>query len=380
MPIGDIDAPRALVETPAGMDEISAPPEDTQPPASAPAGRLARAEAWARGDGPVQKVMPAAFFFGGFLWDVVTIGRSIRPLDLLTLALYYTICASILVLRGREARFRGSRHLNFLLQFFLGNIFSALVVFYFISASGFWELAIVSGLVILLVANEFLERHYDKLTLSWALLTISGVMLLNFMLPHLFRSLSPIWFYVSTASAVGLAALLNRVSLGQHKLWPTVVAALLLMSLHMMNLIPPVPLADKVLVVAHDVRREGSDYVVTIEPRSRFAFWRAQVVHREPGARVYCASSIFVPLGIETTVSHRWLRLEGGAWVSKDVVSFPIRGGRQNGYRGYSFKSSVPQGDWKVEVESERGAVIGSLRFRVEERAAGPERTKTIRF
>jgi hypothetical protein len=362
------------------MDEISEARENGEPAGPEPAGLLERAEAWARADGPVQKVMPAAFFVGGFLWDVFTIGRSIYPSDLVILTVYYLVCATILVLRGREARFRGSRHLNFLLQFFLGNIFSALVVFYFISAAGFWELAIVSGLVFLLVANEFLERHYDKLTLSWALLTVSGVMLMNFILPHIFRSLSPVWFYVSTASAVGLAALLNRVSLGSHKLWPTVAAALMLMSLHMMNFIPPVPMANKALVVAHDVRREANEYVVTIEPRSRFAFWRTPVIHKAAGARVYCASSIFVPLGIETTVRHRWLCLENGSWVSKSVVSFPIRGGRQNGYRGYSFKSSVPPGEWKVLVESERGAVIGSVRFRVEERAGGPETTKAIRL
>lgn len=364
------------METPAGMDDSpERPPEVAPEPASA-GGALARAEAWARRDRPLQKLLPAIAFFGGFLWDVFSIGRSIKPSDLMILAGYYTICASILVLRGRAARFRGSRHLNFALQFFLGNIFSALVVFYFISASGFWELVIVSGLAAMLVANEFLEKHYDRLTLSWALLTISGVMLLNFIFPHVFRSISPVWFYVSTACAVGLAALLDRISLGQHKLWPTVVVGLILISLHLMNLIPPVPLAGKALVVGHDVRREGGDYVVTIEPRARLAFWKSVVVHRAPAARVYCASSIFVPPGIETTVRHRWLRLEGGEWVSKSVVPFPIRGGRKNGYRAYSFKSSVPSGEWKVVVESERGAVIGSITFRVEETPGGPERTR----
>lgn len=371
------------METPAGMDETSSPPPDEAPIAQgapAPDNLFHRFETWARDDGPVQKVLPAAFFVGGFLWDVFTIGRSIKPFDLVTLALYYTVCAAILVLRGREARFRGSRHLNFLLQFFLGNVFSALVVFYFISASGFWEMAIVSGLAVLLVANEFLERHYDKLTLSWALLTISGVMLLNFILPNVFRSLSPIWFYASTAAAVGLASLLERLSLRHHKLWPTIAAALLLMLLHILNLIPPVPLAAKALVVAHSVRHEANDYLVTIEPRPRLAFWRETVIHKARGARVYCASSIFLPPGIETTVRHRWMARENGAWVSKGVVSFPIRGGRLAGYRGYSFKSSVPPGEWKVVVESAEGAVIGSLSFRVEERSEGPATTSTIRL
>jgi hypothetical protein len=62
------------------------------------------------------------------------------------------------------------------------------------------------------------------------------------------------------------------------------------------------------------------------------------------------------------------------------VVSFPIRGGRKNGYRGYSFKANIPPGEWKVVVESDRGAVIGSIRFRVEETPAGPVRTRKVRL
>ncbi|MCM2315433.1 MAG: DUF2914 domain-containing protein [Thermoanaerobaculia bacterium] len=343
-------------------------------------GILARAEAWARQPGPLQRLLPAIAFVGGFCWDVFTIGRAIKPVDLWILSGYYTICATILVLRGRDAHFRGSRYLNLALQFFLGNIFSALVVFYFISAGSFWGFVIVSALAAMLVSNEFLERHYEKLTLSWTLLTVSGVMLLNFILPHLFRSISPLWFHASTAAAVALAALLNRISLRKHKLWPTIAVALVLMSMHMMNLIPPVPLVGKRLVVGHDVRRTASEYLVTVEPRARLMFWRPTVVHKAPGARVWCASSIFVPRGIETTVSHHWLRLEAGQWVTKSVVPFPIRGGRLDGYRAYSFKANIPAGEWKVIVETTQGQTIASTRFRVEESAGGPRRTRTIRL
>lgn len=372
--------PAAVVDTPAGMEANTPQPPEAPPPVAGAGGMLARAEAWARHPGPLQRLLPAIAFVGGFCWDVFTIGRTIRPADLWILSGYYTICATILVLRGREARFRGSRYLNFALQFFLGNIFSALVVFYFISAGGFWGFVVVSALVAMLVANEFLERHYDQLTLSWSLLTVSGVMLLNFILPHLFRSISPLWFHASTAAAVALAALLNKLSLREHKLWPTVAVGLILMSLHLMNLIPPVPLASKRLLIGHDVRKSGSEYLVTVEPRVRLLFWRPSVVHRAPGARVWCASSIFAPRGIETTVQHNWMRLEQGSWVSKSVVPFPIRGGRRSGYRAYSFKANVPEGEWKVVVETTQGQTISAVRFRVEESPRGAARTRTIRL
>jgi hypothetical protein len=362
------------------MDVESPNAVEPSVPESSAVGRLGRAEAWAREPGVLQRLLPALAFLGGFAWDVLTIGRSIKPGDLWILSGYYIVCATILVLRGREARFRGSRYLNYALQFFLGNIFSALVVFYFVSAGGFWGFVIVTALAALLVSNEFLERHYDRLTLSWALFTVCGVMLLNFILPHLFRSISPFWFYLSTAAAVALAALLSRISLRKHKLWPAVAVALVLVSMHMMNLIPPVPLAGKRLVVGHDVRKADGEFVVTYEPRARMAFWRTPVVHKPPGGRVFCASSIFVPRGIETTVRHRWMLLEKGVWVTQSVVSFPIRGGRRNGYRGYSFKSNIAAGEWKVIVETAMGQTIGATRFRVEETPDGPRRTKTVRL
>lgn len=361
--------------------EGNTPPQPDAPDANPVAdGIFARAEAWARQPGPLQRLLPAIAFLGGFCWDVLTIGKAIKPADLWILSGYYTICAAILVLRGREAQFRGSRYLNLALQFFLGNIFSALVVFYFISAGGFFGFVVVAVLAAVLVSNEFLERHYEKLTLSWTLLTVSGVMLLNFILPHLFRSISPLWFHASTAAAVALAALLNWLSLRKHKLWPTIAVGLILMSMHLMNLIPPVPLVGKRLVVGHDVRKAGSEYLVTVEPRARLMFWQPFVVHKAPDARVWCASSIFIPRGIETTVRHHWLRLEGGEWVTKSVVPFPIRGGRRDGYRAYSFKANIPAGEWKVIVETTQGQTIASTRFKVEETPRGPRRTRTIRL
>src|SRR6185295_18337828 len=78
---------------------------------------------------------PAVFFFGGFVWDAITLGQSIKSSDLFILLAYLTGAAVILVLIGRGATFRYSQYLNAVLQFFFGNIFSALFIFYFLSSS-----------------------------------------------------------------------------------------------------------------------------------------------------------------------------------------------------------------------------------------------------
>ena len=145
----------------------------------------------------LRKVLPAAAFLGGFFWDAVTLGRAIGTIDLVILVGYYLAAVVILVLIGRSVRFRLSRYLNYALQFLFGGIFSALVIFYFLSSSALPGFIFVSALLVLLVANEFLEKRYSQLTLSWTLFTACGIMLFNFVLPHAFRSINPAFFYFS---------------------------------------------------------------------------------------------------------------------------------------------------------------------------------------
>ncbi|MCF1193471.1 DUF2914 domain-containing protein, partial [Mangrovimonas sp. AS39] len=52
-----------------------------------------------------------------------------------------------------------------------------------------------------------------------------------------------------------------------------------------------------------------------------------------------------------------------GKWVSGSKISFPIKGGRNEGYRGFSKKENVFSGKWRVDIETERGQVVGRVRF-----------------
>ena len=72
---------------------------------------------------------PALAFLGGFVWDAVTLGRSIKSIDLVILLGYLIGAAVILVLIGRDVVFRGSQYLEMALQFLFGGIFSALFIF-----------------------------------------------------------------------------------------------------------------------------------------------------------------------------------------------------------------------------------------------------------
>ena len=320
----------------------------------------------------VRPWVPAVFFAGGFVWDALTLGRTIKSIDLWILLGYLAGAAMILVALGRGVTFKGSKYLNAVLQFFYGGIFSALFIFYFLSSSGIAEYLVVIGLAALLIGNEFLESRYSELTLSWTFFTMSAAMFFNFALAHLFRSISTFWFYVGTLIAVLMVLALRRVSRTESaSLVPSIVIAALMLVLHVFNVIPPVPLVKKEMLIAHSVQRREGGYVAMVEPPG-WRFWRrSSVTLHWSGGRVYCFTSVFVPSGIRTTIRHRWLYDDGEEWRDAGVVPFTISGGREGGYRGYTYKSRVTPGRWRVITESESGAAIGIIDFRVERGAAG---------
>jgi len=328
----------------------------------------------------IRRYAPAVFFIGGFLWDALTLGVTIKPTDLFILLGYLIGAAAILVAIGREVTFRGSQYLNAVLQFFFGGIFSALFIFYFLSSSDLPGYFFVLVLAAILIGNEFLQSRYSELTLSWAFFTLSATMFFNFALAHLFRSISTFWFYLGTLLALLLVLALRKTSRRESgSVKPSIGLAGVMLLLHLFNVIPPVPLVKKEMFIAHALHRLSGGYEATIES-PRWRFWRTSsaTFHRRPGERVYCFTSVFVPNGIRTTIRHRWEFDTEDGWRTADVRSFSIEGGRQAGYRGYTYKQNVTPGRWRVTAESESGAAIGIVQVEVVE--GEPVKAKNIRL
>jgi hypothetical protein len=330
----------------------------------------------------VRKWVPAVFFIGGFTWDALTLGQKIKSVDLFILLGYLLGAAAILVALGRGVQFRGSQYLNAVLQFFFGGMFSALFIFYFLSSSDLPGYLIVLGLAALLIGNELLHSRYSELTLAWALFTMSAAMFFNFALAHAFRSISTFWFYLGTLVAVLLVLALRQVSRHESAtIGPSLGIAALLLAVHALNVIPPVPLVKKEMLVAHDMRRRGGTYEALLESPG-WRIWRSSstVFHRSGSERVYCFTSVFVPNGIRTTIRHRWLVYDeqAGEWRTTSVIPFTITGGRSGGYRGLTYKQNVSPGEWRVIAESESGARIGIVDFDVV--SGTPPRLRRVRF
>jgi hypothetical protein len=140
-------------------------------------------------------------------------------------------------------------------------------------------------------------------------------------------------------------------------------------ALYFTNTIPPVPLSLKEIGVYHQVTRAEQGYLVSYEEPSRFEFWRstARTFHRAPQESVYCFSAVFAPTRLRTNIYHSWQRkTEGGAWVRDSYIGFSLAGGRDEGYRGYTMKSNIADGEWRCVVETEGGKVVGETYFSVQ--------------
>lgn len=355
------------------------------------------------------QVMPALAFFGGFLWDAITLGQSVGGFDLGILFVYLVGAAFFMWVLARNKALQSQsespvtstepqamasrlspkiaqarqwwfeKGCNFALQFCFGGLFSALFIFYFKSSSQLTAYLVTLGLGGLLIANEFLDRRYDRFILTLSFFALCCMLFFNFALPHALGSLHAAWFYVSLALGLGCAYLLHRVCQGRPRdLWPVVLLSGLLITANALDFIPPVPLVKKELAVGTDLQRVEGLYQITLEKAPWYAFWREQnaTVHLVPGTRLYCLSSVFAPEGMQTQLFHRWSRRdEKQGWVTASRIGFSVNGGRKQGYRGYTYKQNLQDGKWRVAVETADGRTIAYHTFTLQMTAA-PEKDR----
>ncbi len=263
------------------------------------------------------------------------------------------------------------------LQFTFGALLSSSLVFYWYSGALGVSWPVILLLAILMVSNEAFRHYYSKPIVQIAVYFFTAFSLLTLILPVVFNSLS-VWLFVyaGVLSLVfisfyiaGLARLVLHLREKTYRLFIPVLCILAGMNaLYFFNMIPPIPLSLREAGVYHNIKRSGSDYVMQEEDQRWFeSLLPGQTVHLAAGEKVYIYASIFAPADLNTQVVHHWQYYDAsmGKWVSKDKLSYSITGGRKLGYRGYTLKSSVLPGKWRVDVETPRGLVLGRINFTV---------------
>ena len=331
--------------------------------------------------------MPLLFFFGGVLWDVLTLDRIDALLDNLILLVYLIVLGGLLLVITlveykcvTAPRLLAYRHwYRHAMQFFLGALFSAYVIFYFQSATLAPSSVFLILLVLLLVANEFIHRRLFNLYLLFGLYFLASFSFFLFFIPVVTKSISYAMFLLAGLLSLGLVGTmlvyLKRRGIfasGRQFVYAMSLVVVLFGMLNVFYLkhwIPPVPLAMRFGGVFHHVSSTEGRFQLRFEQPAWYQFWvdSDTPFHYAEGETVYCFAAVFAPTRLRTKIYHHWRVYDEDqrAWVSTDRIGYAVEGGRNRGYRGSTFKRHVRPGAWRVDVETEAGRIIGRIRFDV---------------
>ena len=356
--------------------------------------------------------LPVFFFFAGVTYDTVTLTRIDRLQDNLILLLYLALLGCLIVLVGRVGNgsipatepaelphgavsflLRAKPYYPMAIQFLLGGLFSAYTIFYSRSASLTTTAVFFGLLVACLVANEFLKDRLTNLRLLVSLYAVVCFAFFTFFLPVLIGRMTTLVF-LTGAVLSGLVMLrvveliyrgnaaFSRKDLAMTTAPPLVVIGVLV-GFYFLNWIPPVPLSMKFGGIYHEVKKAGDRFELSFA-REWYQVWKRSDTTFPAGEPIYCFTAVFAPVDLNTTVYHHWYyrpnAKTGRPFLSADRIPIKISGGREGGYRASTFKQRLDPGDWRVDVETEDGRVLGRVSVLVQERAEGQPTLKTISY
>jgi hypothetical protein len=335
-------------------------------------------------------IMPTLFFLGGFVWDALTIGKNVAASDLWIFAGYLLLATGLIygISRPSFILLNLNKYPKLIseslqadlpymaMQFLFGSLLSALFILYFKSASHITALVMSLAIGGLLIANEFLEKAYKRLTLSWTLLGLCAILFFNFAFPYVLGSIHPIWFYLSTVLGTLLVVAIYRKTESYHEasIIPVIIISVWLMLAYALDIIPPVPLVKQDFVMGYDIQKVGEDYQLTQQAAPKWEVWKktTDTMQWHQGQKIVCFSSVFAPKGLETKLFHNWQFKSKKGWVTFSRIPFTLKGGRADGYRGYTYKYNLYAGEWRVRLETENDKTIAVKYFDLKSKNESP--------
>ncbi len=339
-----------------------------------------------------ERMLSAVAMLAGFVVDQIFFGRVDVWQTQTVFAAYVTICfISIPLLHWIEtraergiARPRWRPLVPFATQFALGGFWSGFLFFYGRSAvlGASWPFLLV--LAAILLANEILKKYHTRLVFTSVLFFFALYSYAIFELPIVMGSMGTLVFLESGAAALAVFAVFTMLlrMVGRQRflqdVWRIRAGAITVLALinifYFTNILPPLPLAAKAAEVYYGVTKNGDIYTAEAGTISWYgAPWRTlfgytPTISVIQGGSLYAYSAVFAPVALSTNIIHQWQYYDATKknWVTLATISFPISGGRDGGYRGYSAKTNLLAGDWRVNVETADGRLIARIPFSVQ--------------
>ncbi|MEX2515085.1 MAG: DUF2914 domain-containing protein [Candidatus Paceibacterota bacterium] len=364
-----------------------------------------------------RRLLPLALL-SGFIFDLLTVTRIDRLYENILLIVYMLIAAAAIAVMQlydsgrltapvgnvrREQLLMWLRLTSpFIIQFALGGLFSVFLVLYSQAGSFMVSWIFILLLVGLAIGNELFRDTYQKLSVQVGILFFCVFLFSVFFLPIIFLEMGSIMFILSGLLSLLLIFLYiywlswlapDLLEGCRAAVFSTVFGIFALMNIfYFTAVLPPLPLSIQETQLAYSVERINDyQYQLQIPDDTQvndfLTEWVPFVpdqIHLRSGEPVYFFSSVFAPTDLTLSIAHHWeyFDRESRSWIDAGRISFPLRGGRDEGYRGYTLKHNVFPGRWRVTVESSDGRIISRRNFHiidVSQSGGYPERTTVIR-
>jgi hypothetical protein len=335
------------------------------------------------------------FLVVGFIIHTITFDRVDRVFEHVVLGTHFFIVAittALLFARGGQLdrRWKITEResiLTAIMVFSFGSLFSGFLIFYAKSGSLISSWPFVLVMFVLMIAPEFGKNYFKKMLLQISIFYVAIFSYLIFLVPVIVRKIGPEMYLISGGLSLLVIAIylrilrrINRKNFieNRNKIIFRIISIFAVFNLlYFTNIIPPIPLSLKASGVYHNFSKTSEyGYRGFYEPASELAFWKTESVtfHRVGSEPVYVFSAIYAPINLNTDIYHRWEYFdpEKTRWVEETNIKIPITGGRIEGYRGFSEKTNLKVGSWRVRITTERNQTIGQILFKIKESSKTP--------
>ncbi|MGE3973615.1 MAG: DUF2914 domain-containing protein [Bdellovibrionales bacterium] len=329
--------------------------------------------------------VPALFFIGGFIFDVITLDRIDSLFSLIQQTVYLIIIGILLVAESYELfnrlqmppwvqKLLGYREMA--VHFLFGSLLSTYTLFFLKSSSLFTSFVFVGLIAALLILNELPRFQKYGLMMRFALYALCLTCFFSYLMPILLRHIGLLPFTLSLLASISIISLfvwhLRRRKFDENFIrkevaMPSVAVLAIFLFLYIFQMIPPVPLSLTDVGVYYSAEKSDGKFKMGYY-RDWWRFWQkgAQTFSARPEDKIYFFVSLFSPSHFSDKVQIRWLFKDPKyGWANTDIIPLAISGGRDAGYRGYALKSNYQPGAWQVRVETSDGREIGRLYFDV---------------
>ena len=326
-------------------------------------------------------------FILGFLLDYFTLPDVTSAWAVLTGFILFIGIGSLIYFREYletdELNFKDEdkyvNYLSLVITFFLGSFTSFVFVYYLRGGDIIYDLPILFLILGLMISNEFIKNKY-RLYVDLASYALSTIFFFIFAVPYILKVVNSftfllsliisyyvIYIYLREIHKVNLEVL--KVKIQNYVLIPI----FLMFVLYFSNIFPAVPLSlnhsnlyKKILVENININNSSQKKYTKESEINRNIFLK-RIVNKSENNIIYYYSELQAPTNLNAKVSHVWEYYDArnSKWIVVNNISFNVKGGREEGYRAYSYITNLNIGEYRVKVLVDDKRLAGKLNFEV---------------